>query len=290
VRPRQRATAPITGTKLAALTRNSSWAPTVCIQLPTLLTNCTEAIRAKSRERNGAHADERVSLSLAKTCENSAVQRSDVQRGAVRFLVFSASLRAGSLNTRLADLAAVCLEAHGGSVDRAWMREFDCPSYDFDAQSREGFPAGAQELHRRLEACDAFVVCSPEYNASLPGALKNAIDWVSRYEPQPFNERHGLLLSASPSMVGGNRGLWALRIPFEHLGARVYPDMFSLAQAHTALDNEGRIADARLQERFETNIVNFMDLVEASKHYPCVKRAWVEYLGEHPEPALDRVE
>jgi NAD(P)H-dependent FMN reductase len=218
------------------------------------------------------------------------VEQHDVQRREVRFLVFSASLRHGSLNTRLAGLAGACLEAHGGIVDRAHMRDFDCPSYNFDVQSSEGFPAGAEELHRRLQACDAFVICSPEYNASLPGQLKNAIDWVSRYQPQPFNERDGLLLSASPSMVGGNRGLWALRVPFEHLGARIYPDMFSLAQAHKAFDGEGRIADSRLQERFDTNIVNFMDLVEASKHYPCVKRAWVEYLGEHLEPILDRVQ
>lgn len=66
--------------------------------------------------------------------------------------------------------------------------------------------------------------------------------------------------------------------------------MFSLAQAHKALDAEGRLTDARLSERFDTNIVNFVDLVEASKHYPCVKREWVEYLGEQPEPALDRVQ
>ena len=79
-------------------------------------------------------------------------------------------------------------------------------------------------------------------------------------------------------------------MPFEHLGARIYPDMFSLAQAHKAFDSEGRMVEPQLQERFDTNIVNFMDLVEASKHYPCIKRAWVEYLGEHPEPALDRVE
>jgi chromate reductase, NAD(P)H dehydrogenase (quinone) len=212
------------------------------------------------------------------------------KRSAVRFLVFSASLREDSLNTRLADLAAVTIKASGGSVDRAWMHEFDCPSYNLDVQLGEGFPTGAEELCKRLGTCDAFVVSSPEYNASLPGVLKNAIDWVSRCTPQPFNERHGLLLSGSPSMVGGNRGLWALRIPFEHLGARIYPDMFSLAQAHKAFDGEGRIADPQLQERFVANIVNFMDLVEASKHYPCVKRAWVEYLGEHPEPELDRVE
>jgi chromate reductase len=134
------------------------------------------------------------------------------------------------------------------------------------------------------------VVAASEYNASMPGALKNAIDWVSRFAPQPFNERHGLLMSASPSMIGGNRGLWALRVPLEHLGARMYPDMFSLAQAHRAFTAEGRLADEQLQQRFDTNLINFLDQVEASTHYPCVKRAWVEYLGEHPEPALDRVE
>jgi NAD(P)H-dependent FMN reductase len=150
------------------------------------------------------------------------------RRQPVRFLVFSASLRRDSLNTRLAELAAAAIEAGGGDVDVAAMRDFDAPSYDQDVQRDEGFPPGAEEFRRRLEACHGFVVASPEYNASMPGVLKNAIDWVSRYQPQPFNERHGLLMSASPSMGGGNRGLWALRIPFEHLGSRLYPDMFSL--------------------------------------------------------------
>jgi hypothetical protein len=91
-------------------------------------------------------------------------------------------------------------------------------------------------------------------------------------------------------MVGGNRGLWALRVPFEHLGARIFPDMFSFAQAHKGFTDEGRIADTQLQERFDATIIAFMDLVEAAKHYPCVKSKWVEFLGERPEPALDRVE
>src|SRR5579862_3346182 len=170
------------------------------------------------------------------------------------------------------------------------MEEFDCPSYNADLQDTSGFPAGADELRRRIESSDAFVIASPEYNASLPGVLKNSVDWVSRYLPQPFHERHALLLSASPSMVGGNRGAWALRVPFEHLGARIYPDMFSLAQAHRAFDDTGHIPDQQLAERFRATVVGFMDLVEASKHYPCAKQAWVEYLGEHPDPGLDRVE
>jgi chromate reductase, NAD(P)H dehydrogenase (quinone) len=209
-----------------------------------------------------------------------AMRPSGRPREPIRFLVFSASLRRGSLNTKLAELAAAAIEAGGGDCDFASMSEFDAPSYDQDVQDEEGFPAGAEEFRRRLEACHGFVISSPEYNASMPGVLKNVIDWVSRYKPQPFNERHGLLMSASPSMGGGNRGLWALRVPFEHLGARLYPDMFSLAQAHSAFTAEGRIKDAELQKRFDANIDNFMDLVEASTHYPCVKRAWVEYLGE----------
>jgi chromate reductase len=211
-------------------------------------------------------------------------------RGHIRVLVFSASLRADALNTRLAELAAKTVEANGGIVDTSSMPDFDCPSYNLDAQERDGFPEGADRFRECIQTNDAFVISSPEYNASMPGVLKNAIDWVSRFKPQPLNEKHGLLLSASPSMAGGNRGLWALRIPLEHLGARVYPDMFSLAQAHKAFDSDGRIENEKLQDRFEQNIVGFMDLAEASKHYPCVKTKWVEYLGEQPDPAVDRVE
>ncbi len=212
------------------------------------------------------------------------------EREPLRLLVFSASLQSGSLNTRLADLAARVIEANGATADLASMRDFDAPSFDGDVEEAEGLPPGAQRFRERLEGANGFVIASPEYNASFPGVLKNAIDWVSRYRPQPFNERHGLLLSASPSMVGGNRGLWALRVPLEHLGARIYPDMFSLSQAHAAFDADGRIADARLGGRFEDTITYFMDLVEASTHYPCVKRAWVEFLGQQPDPAVDRVD
>jgi NAD(P)H-dependent FMN reductase len=204
--------------------------------------------------------------------------------------VFGASLRAGSLNGALARLAAEVVEGHGGIVDRMHMRDVDCPSYDNDVESATGLPQGATEFHRRLTAANGFVISSPEYNGSMPGILKNLIDWVSRFRPQPFNGTHALLMSASPSMVGGNRGLWALRMPLEHLGTRVFPDMFSLAQAHKALDDHGRILNEQLRERFEHTIVAFMDLVEADTHYACAKKAWVEFLGEQPDPATDRVE
>jgi chromate reductase, NAD(P)H dehydrogenase (quinone) len=208
----------------------------------------------------------------------------------IRYLVFSASMRADSFNTRLAHLAADVLKERGAVVDYASFAEFDAPSFNGDDEVAGLYPAGPIELDRRLKNSDAFVISSPEYNASMPGSLKNVIDWVSRCKPQPFNELHGLLLSASPSMVGGNRGLWALRVPFEHLGARVFPDMFSLAQAHKSFDESGRLLDAELQRRFDSNVEGFMSLVEASTNYPCAKKAWVEYLGQQADPVLDRVE
>ena len=208
----------------------------------------------------------------------------------LRVLILSASLRRDSLNARLAELAATVVHAHRATAERCTMVDFDCRSYNHDVERGSGIPAGAERLRERLLAADAFIVACPEYNASLPGALKNVIDWVSRFQPQPFNGHQGLLVSASPSMVGGNRGLWSLRIPLEHLGARIYPDMFSLAQAHKAFDGGERLADATLQERFDRTIECFLDLVEAATHYPTLRKQWVEFLGERPEAVIDRVE
>lgn len=212
------------------------------------------------------------------------------QRCSVKLLVFGASLREGSLNARLASLAGAVAEEKGASVERATMSDFDCPPYDLDVELSRGIPAGAQALRDKLTATDGFSIASPEYNASMSGVLKNTIDWVSRFRPQPLNGKQGLLIAASPSMTGGKVGLWALRQPLEHLGARVYPDMFALAQAHQAFDSAGRIADAKLQSWFETTIACFIDLVEASKHYPKLKKQWVEFLGERTDNETTRVE
>ena len=166
-------------------------------------------------------------------------------------LVLAASLRRESLNRRLAELSARIAERSGANVDRASLRDFDVPLYD--------------------------------------GDLQEDVDWTSRLRPQPFDGRHGLLLSASPSLAGGNHGLWALRVPFEHLGARIFPDMFSLATAHTAFA-DGELGDPALRERFEKNVLAFLSLAEAARNYPCMKRAWVEFLGEAPSGSADRVD
>jgi len=212
------------------------------------------------------------------------------KRCSVRLLVFGASLREGSMNDRLASLAAAVAQEKGATVERATMSDFECPPYDMDVELSAGIPAGAQALHDKLISVDGFMIASPEYNASMSGVLKNTIDWVSRFRPQPINGKQAYLMAASPSMTGGKVGLWALRQPLEHLGARTYPDMFALAQAHHAFNDAGRIADTKLQSWFEMTIECFIDLVEASKHYPHLKKQWVEFLGERPDEETTRVE
>jgi NAD(P)H-dependent FMN reductase len=207
----------------------------------------------------------------------------------LRVLVVGASLSSTSLNHRLAAFTAKLVNEKGGTSDFAPIDQFDCPFYDRDLEVETGPPVGAHRFCERLEAADALIVASPEYNASMPATIKNLIDWVSRFRPQPFNGKQALLMSASPSMVGGNRGLWALRIPFEHLGTRVYPDMFSLAQAHQAWDGDD-LKDTELRQRLDRTLGCFLDLVEATKHYPKIKKVWVEFLGEQPNAATDRVE
>ena len=211
-------------------------------------------------------------------------------RNTVRVLLFDASLRADSHNRALATLAERSVQRLGATPTRRTIRDFDCPLYDQDVESSAGVAAGAQRLRDELMACDAFMISSPEYNASMTGVLKNLIDWTSRIRPQPFNGKQCLLMSASPSMAGGNRGLWALRVPLEHLGARVYPDMFSLAQSHQAFTEEGSLRNDILSRRFGDTISCFLDLVEAATHYPRLKKQWVEFLGEQPDRATDRVE
>ncbi|MFI9047375.1 NADPH-dependent FMN reductase [Streptomyces sp. NPDC053427] len=200
--------------------------------------------------------------------------------GPLRVFVLGASLRSGSANARLASLVSAMMADAGADVDLATMREFDMPLYDGDLEASQGVPEGALALRDRLEWCDAFVLASPEYNASVPGVVKNAIDWVSRVRPQPFKTKHALLVSASPSLVGGNRGLWALRVPLEHLGTRVYPDMFSLAAAHQGFAEDGQLSDAGLNERLRETVTAFLSLVEADARYVCLQRRWYEFLGD----------
>lgn len=181
----------------------------------------------------------------------------------MRVLAFAASRRASSLNRRLIHLAAEIVRGKGADVDLAEFGEFEMPIYDGDLDHDSGLPRGALELKRRVIAADALIVATPEYNYSISGALKNAIDWVSRARPMPWRGKSLYLLSASPSPMGGIRGLWQTRIPFEGCGALVFPDMFALAHAHEAFDEKGRLKDHALAERLEKELSGFVRLAEA---------------------------
>ncbi|MEU7554370.1 NAD(P)H-dependent oxidoreductase [Streptomyces sp. NPDC044571] len=211
--------------------------------------------------------------------------------GPLRVLVLAGSSRRASVNARLAALVAGQVERSGAVVDLARIREFEMPVYDGDTEEEQGPPPGAAALRERLLTAQALVIASPEYNASVPGVLKNAVDWVSRFRPQPFKDKQTLLVSASPSMVGGNRGLWALRVPLEHLGARVYPDMFSLAMAHSAFGEDGDLSEPGLRERLAATVDSFLALAEADTRYLCLQRRWYEFLGdESSAPVTQRAE
>lgn len=91
-------------------------------------------------------------------------------------------------------------------------------------------------------------------------------DWLGfKISPATIHERQALLMSPSPSTLGGNRGLCSLRISLEHLGARVFPDMFSLATTYQAFKPEVNLRNETLAKRFEDNIVAFISLIEAAK-------------------------
>jgi hypothetical protein len=90
------------------------------------------------------------------------------RRRHLRVLVFGASLRRESLNQRLATLAARIIEAQGAQVEHASLSEFDSPSYDRDDEVESGVAPGALRFSERLLASDAFLIASPEFNASMP--------------------------------------------------------------------------------------------------------------------------
>jgi NAD(P)H-dependent FMN reductase len=181
----------------------------------------------------------------------------------MRILAFAASLRRGSLNRQLIAVAAELARSAGAEVDLADFREFELPIYDGDLDASSGLPPGGAELKRRLEQADAVMIATPEYNYSIGGPLKNAIDWVSRARPMPWRGKSIYLMSASPSPVGGVRGLWHTRTPLEGCGALVFPDMFALPHANEAFDETGHLRDPALAARLQRDVVGFVRLAEA---------------------------
>ena len=129
----------------------------------------------------------------------------------------------------------------------------------------EGIPEAVQRLGELIRASDGLLLASPEYNYSMPGNLKNTIDWVSRIRPFVVQGRWAFLMSASNSRAGGNRGLWALRVPFESMGMVVYPEMFSLAAAATAFTPDGSLVDEEPRERLTRLVKGFVHMVARAR-------------------------
>jgi NAD(P)H-dependent FMN reductase len=181
----------------------------------------------------------------------------------MRLLSFAASLRRGSWNRKLLTIAEEMARGAGADVDHADFHEFDMPLFDGDLLAASGFPPGAQEMIGRITAVDGVLIASPEYNYSLPGTLKNAIDWISRAKPMPTRGKSGFLLSASTSIVGGVRGLWQLRIPLEGVGMFLYPDMYTLPSADKMFDEQGKLKEAERTERLRGMVEGYLKTARA---------------------------
>jgi chromate reductase len=158
----------------------------------------------------------------------------------VRVLGIAGSLRRGSYNR--AALRAACELAPEG-MEIAPFELAEVPLYDEDVREK-GFPPAVEELRARIRAADALLLATPEYNYSIPGVLKNAIDWASRPPDQPFEGKPVAILGASPSMLGTARAQYHLRQVFVFLDGRVLnrPEVM-IARAHEKFDAQGRLTD-----------------------------------------------
>lgn len=176
----------------------------------------------------------------------------------MKLLLIPGSLRKDSYNKKL--LRAVEAHLADKSVDTTTLdlQDFPMPMYDGDLESQSGISESIQALGTHLLNADALIVSTPEYNGSIPGVLKNMVDWVSRLKPMPWPGKHLLLMGASPGALGAVRGLWHTRVPFEVLGCHVYPEMFGLSKAHEAFTPEGRLADPKTLERVSSLVDRFL--------------------------------
>lgn len=159
-------------------------------------------------------------------------------------LGISGSLRDGSYNRAL--LAAAAAELPAGAVFREWRGLETIPAYNEDREAC-CTPESVLELRRSIARSDAVLVATPEYNHSIPGALKNALDWASRpYEHNPLRGKPVAVVGASTGLFGA---VWAqaeLRRVLKAIGADVLKTELPLGNAATAFTDGGRVGDAGL--------------------------------------------
>jgi NAD(P)H-dependent FMN reductase len=169
---------------------------------------------------------------------------------ALKILVIPGSLRTGSLNAKLAAVAAHALALEGAEITRISLMDFPLPIYDGDLQAKSGVPKHAVNLKRMMAAHHGVLIVTPEYNSSVPALLKNAIDWVSRVQDahetrgQVFRDRVFAIASASGNRLGGARALTALRLILSACHATVIPNQLALPFAEQAYDDMDRLKHA----------------------------------------------
>ena len=159
----------------------------------------------------------------------------------LEFIVMVGSLRRGSYNAAVAR-ALPSLAPDGVSITSLpSVGEF--PLYNADVQEK-GFPAIVTETGEAIRNSNGVIIVTPEYNYSIPGVLKNAIDWISRLPNQPFAGKPVALQSASPSLYGGLRAQLHLRHCLVYLDARAFhrPEVI-IPQVNQKVDAQGELTD-----------------------------------------------
>lgn len=150
------------------------------------------------------------------------------------------SLRKGSYNRMVMNLLPGLAPTGMTIKEGPSFAEF--PLYNADIQNSTGFPAPVSVLADAIRAADGVIFCTPEYNFSLPGGLKNAIDWVSRLPNQPFAGKPIALQSASPGPLGGGR------VQYDMRRAMVFLDAFTLNKPEIFIGNCASKFDEKTSE------------------------------------------
>jgi len=177
-----------------------------------------------------------------------------------RVLGISGSLRRASLNT--AALRAAAELAPAGMEVETYDGLAAIPPYDDDVR-QQGFPGPVAALRARIGAADALLIVTPEYNYSVPGVLKNAIDWASRPPEQPFDGKPIAIMGASPGALGTARAQYHLRQMFVFLNGMVLnrPEVM-IGSAAQRFDAEGRLADENTREFVRALLLSLKDWTE----------------------------
>lgn len=164
----------------------------------------------------------------------------------LRILAVAGSWRADSLNRKLLSNGVEALKSLGAEVDVLDLKPLGLPIYDQEIEDGQGLPPGVQELKRRIKQADGLLLAVPEYNASVPGGFKNALDWASRGSDDVFSGKVAALMSASPGGFGGIRMNPHLRQILRSLGVVAIHEQVTLSRAHEAFDPDGKLVSPQV--------------------------------------------